>query len=615
DLVRYADTDGYHGDRHRSVFPYRDYVIQAFNTNKPFDQFTVEQLAGDLLPHATLEQKVASGYNRLNMVTREGGAQAKEYLAKYASERVRTTSAVWQGSTLGCAECHDHKFDPYSAKDFYRFSAFFADIKQVGLYPNHVEDLDPSLRLPTPQQAAALQGLDARVDALRKQVNTPTPALAEAQARWEQSLKAGANGQAPPPAPVAAILAIEPAKRTPEQASALAAHYRGIAPELADARKELADVERQRAELDRSIPRTLVTEAVQPEIVRVLARGNWMDDSGEVVQPGVPHFLPQLSAAQPANRLALAKWLVSRENPLTARVLANRMWMLLFGAGLSRSPGDFGAQGTLPTHPELLDYLAKELVDHGWNVKHLVRRIVTSRAYRQTSHAPKALRERDPYNMLVARQGRFRLDAEFVRDNALAISGLLSQKTGGRSVRPYQPAGYWDHCNTFAGPLIYDQDHADDLYRRGVYTYWKRTFLHPAMLAFDAPSREECTVERPRSNTPLQALVLLNDPAYVEAARVFAQRILRDGGDTPKRRAAWAFRRAVSREASPEEIRVVAGLHGKHLADFTADRAAAQQLVSVGEQPVPKELDVAELAAWTSVARAILNLHEVVTRE
>jgi len=640
DLVRYADTDGYHGDRHRTVYPYRDYVIDSFNKNKPFDQFTLEQIAGDLLPEGTLEQKIASGYHRLNMTTREGGAQAREYIAKYGAERVRTTSQVWLGATLGCAECHDHKYDPYTAKDFYSFKAFFADIKQVGLYSNSDEELDPVLLLPTSGQDAELEKLDARIAGLRKRLDTATPELAEAQGRWEQALKAGTPGVARPPAMIQAVLNVAPEARTPAQQEALAAHFRTVAPELEPTRKELAEQTRLRTALYRAIPKTLVTVAVQPEPVRVLARGNWMDKAGEVVQPGVPQFLSPLPAGRAADRLALARWLVSRENPLTARVFANRMWMLLFGAGLSRSPGDFGAQGMLPTHPELLDWLAAgfagvsgsgfqvsgsgnskpetrdpKLATAPWDVKALIRAIVTSRTYRQSSQASKALRERDPYNLLVARQGRFRLEAEFVRDNALAVSGLLTRKTGGRSVKPYQPAGYWDHCNTFAGKLIYDQDHEGELYRRGVYTYWKRSFLHPAMLAFDAPSREECTVERPRSNTPLQALVLMNDPAFVEAARAFAERIMREGGASLPSRLNWAFRRAVARDVTERERGVLVGLYWKHYGEYYRDREAAAQLLGVGEHPVPKDLDAGELAAWTSIARTILNLHETVTRE
>lgn len=804
DLVRYADTDGYHGDRHRDVFPYRDYVINAYNHNMPFDQFTVEQLAGDLLPNATLEQKVASGYNRLNMVTREGGAQAKEYLAKYAAERIRTTSQVWLGVTLGCAECHDHKFDPFTAKDFYSFGAFFADLKQVGVYSND-GPIDPTMTVPSPEQAGQLSQLDSSLARIKTTLDTPTPELAAAQSKWEGSVKLTnwtalhpesvtsangatltiggdnsilASGKAPDtdtytvtaktplhsitafrlealpdkslpmngpgragngnmvltgftvtakaagpdpahpiplqnatatfeqkfaadgspyglwtaasvidankkdpafgwaimeqvgkensavfetktdsgtvpettltfvlqqlhpghtigrfrlsattdprpvrattgslPAEITTILAVAAPARTADQQKTLAAYYRSIAPELQPARTELAGYNKSRDDLVKAIPTTLVSESVQPAVVRILPRGNWMDDSGEIVKPAVPHFLPQLPAGQPADRLALARWMISKDNPLTARVYVNRLWMLLFGEGIARSPGDLGTQGPLPTHPQLLDWLAVEFMDSGWDTKHLIKLMVMSNAYRQTSHTSRELLERDPYNLLLARQGRFRMDAEVVRDNALSIAGTLSLKMGGRSVKPYQPDGYWDLCNTFAGRLVYDQDHNEDLYRRGLYTYWKRTFLHPSLLAFDAPSREECTVERTRSNTPLQALVLLNDPTYVESARVFAEHIVRQGGPNIATRLNWAFERAICRPITPREATILAALQKKHLAEYSANRVAAGKIISVGEWPVPKDLDVAELASWTSVARVILNLHETITRE
>jgi hypothetical protein len=296
-------------------------------------------------------------------------------------------------------------------------------------------------------------------------------------------------------------------------------------------------------------------------------------------------------------------------------VRANRLWALCFGTGLSRSPGDFGVQGSPPTHPELLDWLALELVDRGWDIKRLLRILVTSRTYRQASAVPAATRLRDPQNLLLARQNRFRLDAEFVRDNALAAAGLLSGKMLGRSVRPYQPDGYWDHCNTFAGKLVYETDRGEDQYRRGVYTYWKRTFLHPSLLAFDAPTREECTVERARSNTPLQALVLLNDPTYVEAARALAARALREGGTGDEERISWAFRTVTARTPLPAERRVLLELLVRHRGALQADPSAAAALLSVGDSPRPPELPPMELAAWTSVARALLNLHEAITRE
>ncbi len=609
DLVRYADTDGYHGDRNRSVTPFRDYVINAFNQNMPFNRFTTEQLAGDLVDKPTIEQKIASGYNRLNMVSREGGAQDREYLAKYASERVRTTSQVWMGSTLGCAECHDHKYDPFTTKDFYRFAAYFADIQQVGLYQNEREDLDPILKMPTAKQAAETALLDERIKAATAAYSAATPALAAAQLVWE------GKPDAKTPEAVTKALAVAPEFRTPDQKKAISAHWRSVAPELATVRAELDAAKKSLAALDKDISRMMITVSVKPLTMRVLPRGNWMDESGEVVQPGVPHFLPQPRTELGAGRLALAKWLVSKENPLTSRVMVNRFWMLLFGSGLARSPGDLGAQGSWPTHPELLDWLAMQFEKSGWDIKHMMKLICMSNTYRQTSSVIPANRERDPFNMLFARQSSYRLEAEGVRDNALAISGLLSRKVGGISVRPYQPAGYYDHCNTFAEPATWIPSAGEDQYRRGLYTHWKRSFLHPSLLAFDAPSREECTVERPRSNTPLQALVLMNDPTYVEAARVLAEEMMRAGDISPAGRIAIAFERALSRPPSAAEVRVLGAVYKKHRADFAQDAASAENLISVGQKPPASDLDKTDLAAWTSVARVILNLHETVTRE
>lgn len=562
DLVRYADTDGYHGDRNRNVFPFRDWTIAAFNKNMPFDQFTIQQIAGDLLPTPTTDNLIASGYNRLNMVTREGGAQPKEYIAKYMAERIRTTALVWQGATLGCAECHDHKYDPYTARDFYRFGAFFADIKQVGLYPNGKDDLEPYISLPSADQAAKLAAFDTEIARQKKAIEAAAPAD-------QEKLK-----------------------------------------------KTLAATQKERETLDDQIEHMMVSVSVAPATTRVLARGNWQDETGEIVEPGAPGFLqPTPLSAQRATRLDLARWLAARNNPLTARVTVNRLWMLLFGAGIVRTPGDFGTQGAPPTHPELLDWLATEFMESGWDVKHLMKTIVMSNAYRQSSEASQELRERDPYNMLLARQGRFRLEAEMVRDNALAVSGLLTDKIGGRSVFPYQPDGYWDHCNTFAGPLIYKQDHGENLYRRGLYTYWKRTFLNPSLLAFDAPTREECVADRPRSNTPLQALVLMNDPTYVEAARSLAEHLMQEGGSTLPERLTYTFRRVLARPATAAEIGVLSELYRKHLQEYSGDPAAAQKFIATGEHPAPKDLNPTELAAWTSVARVILNLNETITRE
>lgn len=604
DLVRYADTGGYHSDNHRDVALYRDWVISAFNRNLRFDRFTVEQLAGDLLPQPTEEQKIASGYNRLLQTTEEGGAQAKEYTAKYAADRVRNASSVWLATTLGCCECHNHKFDPFTSKDFYSFGAFFADVKEIAV------GRQEQTLMPSPQQASELQLLDKEIDALRTALQKPSLAVAVGQAAWEERARAKPAGL---PASVAQALKVKPAQRNAKQQATLAAHYRRIAPELAAPRQRIAELEDQKKQLLRTVPKTLISMSVPPRTLRILPRGNWLDDSGQIVSPAVPAALPSLSAsAKRATRLDLANWLVSRENPLTARVFVNRLWKLTFGQGLVKSLEDFGTQGAFPTHSELLDWLACEFIDSGWDVKHTLKLLVMSRTYRQSSHAHRELRRRDPGNLWVARQGSFRIDAEMVRDNALAVSGLLSPKIGGPSVKPYQPKGYWAHLNF--PTRTYRADRGADQYRRGLYTYWQRTFLHPSLKAFDAPTREECTVERPRSSTPLQALVLLNDPTYVEAARVFAEHILKQGGPSMEQRLDWAYRRAVSRPVQAEEVRLLRELLAKHRAEFTNDPQAARKLIHTGEWPTPDDLDAIELAAWTSLARVILNLHETITR-
>ncbi|HEX3147709.1 MAG TPA: PSD1 and planctomycete cytochrome C domain-containing protein [Gemmataceae bacterium] len=600
DAVRYADTAGYHSDNHRDVWLFRDYAIDAFNKGKPFDQFTIEQLAGDLLPNPTNEQKIASGYNKMLMTTEEGGAQAKEYTAKYAADRVRNASNAWLGATMGCCECHDHKYDPYRTRDFYRFAAFFADVREV---PVGRQQQTPIM---TAEQDVELKKLDAEVIRLKGEI-AKVKLVDDSQTKWEIDAKKNPKGL---PKPVTDALNIEVAKRNDAQKNVLAQHYRdNVAPETAALRKDLAAATAKRDALQKSIPTTLVAMTGPPRQIRILPRGNWLDDSGEVVQPGIPAFLGNV--ADKATRLDLAKWMVSPENPLTARVFVNRLWKIAFGQGLVRNLDDFGTQGTPPTHPELLDWLATEFIRMGWNVKDVLKLMVMSNTYRQTSVVTKAEREKDINNTWLARQNRFRIDAEFIRDNALAVSGLLTTKVGGPSAHPYQPAGYWS-CMNFPR-REWESDKNDDQYRRGMYTYWCRSFLHPSLAAFDAPSREECTNERPRSSTPIQALVLLNDPTYVEAARVFAAAAMKDGATTADHLNAM-YRRALSRPAKPEELKVLEGLLEKHRAEFKADAVGAQALIKVGLAPAPANTDPAELAAWTSVARVVLNLHEAVTR-
>jgi hypothetical protein len=568
DLVRFADTVGYHGDQEHRISPYRDYVIDAFNDNLPFDRFTREQLAGDLLPGAGVDQKIASGYNRLLQTSHEGGVQVKEYLAIYQADRVRNLSAVWLGGTMGCAQCHDHKFDPYTTKDFYALAAFFADLDEAQHLKKGV-DTSPTVR--APELRVLTKRERARVANLQDQLNK----LAEQLDRL------------PPDSP---------------QRKAL------------EERKAVAEKERDAAQKGARL--TMISVAIEPRVVRILPRGNWLDDSGPVVQPAVPEFLGRVNASgDRATRLDLANWLVDPKGGvglLTARVMANRFWYLTFGQGLSRSLEDFGGQGEPPSHPELLDRLAHEFAAD-WDVKGFIRLLVTSRAYRQSSAASAGgLRERDPENRLFARQASYRLSAEKVRDNALAVSGLLVRQVGGQSVRPYQPDGYYQHLNF--PKRSYRPDTDGRQWRRGLYVHWQRQYLHPMLKAFDAPSREECTVQRPRSNTPQAALVLLNDPTFLEAARAFGERILREGGDRTDARLDYAFHRAISRAPDDFERKLLTDLLQKNRRAYAADPEAARGLVRTGLAPVPEDLDIVEWAAWTAVARALLNLNETNTR-
>jgi hypothetical protein len=609
DLVRYADSVGYHGDQPVHVSPFRDYVIKSFNENKPFDRFTLEQLAGDLLPNPTIEDKTASGYNRLGMMSAEGGVQPKEYLSKYIAERVRNVSGTWLGATFGCCECHNHKFDPFLAKDFYSLEAFFADIEERGLYGGADKDGNwgPYIQLPTPAQEAERNRLEHAMAAVRKVLDTPTPALAAAQHTWEK----GKHEKLPPR--ISTLLAMAGDKCTQADRAELAAYYRSIAPALEPRRAKLAELEGAAAQLKSQIPSTLITVAVTPRTVRLLHRGNWMDETGGVMQPAFPevlsHFTPHEGRL---TRADLARWITSPENPLTARTFVNRLWKLAFGAGLSRKVDDLGAQGEWPSHPRLLDWLAGQFVDSGWNVKHVIKLIVMSGTYRQSSQVTPELREADPDNRWLARQGRFRVDAEMVRDNALKISGLLVERIGGPSVKPYQPPGYWSHLNF--PPREWENGSGAQLYRRSLYTHWQRQYLHPAMLAFDAPGREECTADRPRSNTPLQSLVLMNDPEFIEAARAFGEQILEHGGATTAQRLDWAFRRALSRPPREPESALLTKLLATDQAEYQQDPKSADELVAIGAHTVPGSINHVELAAWTSVGRTILNLHETITR-
>jgi hypothetical protein len=569
DLVRFANTVGYHGDQEHRITPYRDYVIKSFNDNLPFDQFTIEQLAGDLLPSPTMWQRVATGYNRILQTTHEGGAQDGEYRAKYLADRVRNFSEVWLAASMGCAECHDHKFDPYTQEDFYSLEAFFADVDRSGHYKGLAVDVTPTQRPPemlawTLPVYERMQAIDARIAKLEKSLAGPL------KKGWQRR------------------------------------------------RDRLVQLKLDRLELEAQFVPTMIAQAAEPREIRILPRGNWMDNSGKVVRPRTPRFMRQIEAGNGrATRLDLARWLVARENPLTARVVVNRLWKLYFGVGLSKELIDLGSRGEVPPNQELLDWLAVEFMapasgHPGWDTKHMIRLLVTTTAYRQSSLPRDELEVLDPENRLVARQSRFRLEAEQIRDSALAVSGLLVRRVGGEVVRPYQPAKYYSSLNF--PEREYAPSGGDDQFRRAVYVHWQRQFLHPCLLAFDAPTREECTANRPTSSTPAAALVLLNDPSFVEAARGLAARILDQELNDDEQRIRWGWRQVLGRDPKSEEVSLLARLLKKHRDHFAVDPQAAGALISIGISPRPKDIDIVELAAWTSVSRVLLNLNETITR-
>lgn len=561
DAARFADTHGYHIDAGRDMTLWREWVIDAFRKNMPFDRFTVEQLAGDLLPGATTTQKIASGFNRNHMINFEGGAIPAEYHAAYIIDRVNTTATVWLGLTAACAQCHDHKYDPLTQRAYYRLYAFFHNVPENGLDGSR-GNAAPLVRAPSKAQQEAMADLDRRLRAVE-------------------------------------------AKRK-------------AAPKDVTATREEAKLRKARTALEKRFPSAMVMQEMpSPRATHVLMRGEY-DKKGEKVTAGVPAFLPPLPKDAPANRLGLARWLVSREHPLTARVIVNRYWQMIFGTGLVKTAEDFGSQGEPPSHPELLDWLTVQFVEDGWDVKKLVKRLVTSAAYQQSSKVSPALLAHDPENRLLSRGPRLRLQAEFIRDQALALAGLLNREIGGASVRPYQPEGLWqelasrqDSKNWSAQFFV--QSHGKDLYRRTMYTFWKRTSPPPSLLTFDAPDRETCTVRRSRTNTPLQALVLMNDPTYVEASRKLAERMMHQAKE-PAGRLRFAFRLATAREPSKRELSILTRVLERQRSKYAADRPAALKLLRVGESPRDEALPAEEVAAYAIVASVILNLDEVVTK-
>ena len=548
DLARYADTDGYQDDEPRTMWRWREWVVDALNQNLPFDQFTGQQLAGDLLPDPGPEQKLATGFLRNNRVNGEGGSIADEFRVEYAVDRVNTVSTVWMGLTVGCARCHDHKYDPISQTEFFRLFAFFNNVSEPGTYRRSAA---PTIKVPP-------RVVQRRIERIHRQLEI-----------------------------------------------------------LDRSSPEFAVLENEHRRLWEQVPATMIMREDEARETFVLARGNY-DQPGAKVTPGVPGVLPPLPPGVPANRLLLARWLVDPSHPLTARVAANRLWQLHFGAGLVPTPEDYGAQGEPPTHPLLLDWLATELMRLKWDVKAFQRMIVTSATYRASSKLTPVLLQKDPDNRLLARGPRLRLPAEMIRDQALAVSGLLVETVGGPSVKPYQPEGIWDEIaggSTGAYKKGYEQGTGDHLYRRSLYSFWRRTIHPPGMEVFDAPSREVCSARRERTNTPLQALTLMNDVTYVEAARSLAQRLIREGGPTDEERMGYGFRLVTSRQARPAEIEVLTSGLRRHRSTYENDPDAARKLVRVGQSQLDPEMDAVELAAHTALANGLLNLDETIHRE
>jgi hypothetical protein len=819
--ARYADTNGYQTDGPRIMYRFRDWVISAYNRNLPFDQFTIEQLAGDLLPSATLDQKIATGFNRNHRGNAEGGIIPEEYAVEYVADRVDTTATVWLGLTLGCARCHSHKFDPITHEDYYRFFAFFNNVPELGRAVKFGNS-PPMIKAPTPVQRETLDQLEGERARLDGELRACEPRIAMAQAAWDTLVRSGPDfdwrplahdvalfgppaenhssatiagcercfrdgeprsttgpvgpafeldgscyldlgdraafgfldrftlsawvrpsgprggtivsrmvdeprgegyavvlekgkvqvnlvkrwlddairvetkalipadrsthitvsydgsrlaagvsiyldGRLAPstvlldelnqsfqtkapfrigagngplgrflgaisrlcvydsaleagdvavlatPESVTAISSIPEARRTPAQRLKIRSAFldQAAPAPVALLIKQIESIRHQIETLAEQVATTMVMEELPvARPTYVLKRGQY-DQPGTRVSAGVPGCLSRWPDGAKPDRLSLARWLVDPANPLSARVAVNREWQMLFGTGLVRTIDDFGAQGDAPSHPELLDWLATEFVRSGWDMKALLRLLVTSATYRQASRATPERLKRDPDNRLLARGPRMRLSAEMIRDQALALSGLLVERLGGPSVKPYQPAGLWNEL----ADADYVQDHGPSLYRRSLYTFWKRTVPPPAMVAFDAPVRESCIVRETRTNTPLQALNTLNDVTFVEAARAFAERIIKQSATSSNARLGAAFEAATARRPSPEELDIL----GRGLADqqdrFRRDPAAAREFTSAGESQRDRELDPCTLAAYMAMAQLILNLDETITKE
>jgi hypothetical protein len=610
DLARYADSAGYGSDPLRTIWRYRDWVIDAFNKNVPYDRFTIAQIAGDLLPNATIDDRIATAFHRNTMTNTEGGTDDEEFRVAAVKDRVDVTAQVWMGLTAGCAKCHDHKYDPITQKEYYQLFAFF----------NQTEDADrpdesPTIRVETDEQKREIERIDARIAELKKKFDAASVELALGQAKWEEKLAGSRDlkkkNRAGIPDRIGAILDKPEASRSAAEEDELARYYRtNVAEEFKSVREEIAKLEKSKPEIA-TVPVMVELPANKKRETHVLIKGNFLTP-GEKVEAEVPKAFHRFPAGAPVNRLGLAYWLVDRENPLTARVAVNRYWARFFGSGIVETEEDFGTQGDPPVSLDLLDDLALEYQEHGWDTKAIMKMIVMSATYRQSSVAFSEQIERDPRNRLLSRAPRFRLDAETVRDQALALGGILSRKMFGPSVFPPQPDGLWQAA--FNGQRTWATSAGEDRHRRGIYTFWRRTVPYPSMAVFDAPSREVCISRRFHTNTPLQALVTLNDPVYFEAAQGLARRIVCEGGSSTEDRARYALKTCLCRPATDARVNEIVKLYRRELERFarSPDDALAVATVPIGA--APSGMNVAELAAWTVVSNALLNLDAVLMR-
>ncbi len=598
DLARYADSQGYANDPDRTIWRYRDWVIEALNHNLPYDQFTIQQLAGDLLPNPTPEQRIATGFHRNTLTNTEGGTNPEEFRSVAVVDRVNTTFQVWLGTTIACAQCHNHKYDPFTQKEYYQLYAIFNNSEDA-----NTGDDAPTITTAVIGQEEAFSILGAQLAEARKRLDEETRKIDARQKEWEEEVAPTAL-----PKDLAALVDQPREKRDKKLQEKLTAYHRGLF------RKWVAydaEVKALAARFQKVSTTTPVMREGKPRPTHVHHRGNFQD-LGEAVNPGLPAVFPQPPMGEPMNRLTLARWLVSPDNPLTARVAVNRLWEEVFGVGIVLTSEDFGTQGELPSHPELLDWLATEYQRTGWDTKAMLRLLVTSAAYRQTSAVSEELRMRDPFNRLLARGPRVRLEAETVRDQALFVSGLLTPKQYGPPVQPPRPN--FGLSAAFGSTTDWKTDTGEDRYRRGLYIRWRRNAPYPSLTTFDAPERTFCTVRRLRTNTPLQALVTLNDPVYVEAAQALASRIVREGGATTHDRVVHGFRLCLSRPPSEKETKRLEELFEQARAQFTADPAKATAMATKPLGAAPSDTNVMDLAAWTVVGNVLLNLDETLAK-